>query len=147
MFKRALVAIALAASVPASAQVGVADLSWLSGLWESGPELWIETRWSEPRGGTLIGHARYGQGERALGFEFFRVQPGEDGVLVYHAQPEGRPDVPFRLAEASGTMVAFENESHEYPQRIRYVRDGDSLTATLSLLDGGRAQSFTFRRR
>ena len=48
-----------------------------------------------------------------------RVQPGEDGVLVYHAQPEGRPDVPFRLA----------------------------LTATLSLLDGGRAQSFTFRRR
>jgi hypothetical protein len=143
MIKRTVLALALAISSPASAQVAVADLGWLSGLWESGPELWIETRWSEPRGGMLIGHARYGQAD----FEFFRVQSGDDGVLIYHAQPEGRAPVPFRLAEAVGTMVAFENPAHEYPQRIRYVRDGDKLTATLSQLDGSRAQTFVFSRR
>jgi hypothetical protein len=147
LIKNAIFALAATISVPSSAQVQAVDLGWLSGLWESGPDLWIETRWSEPRGGMLIGHARYGQGDAALGFEFFRVQPGEDGVLVYHAQPEGREAVLFRLAEASATAVSFENAEHEFPQRIRYVRDGERLTATLSLIDGTRAQVFAFNRR
>jgi len=147
MIKRALFSFAAAISTPVSAQADVDALGWLSGLWESQSAIWIETRWAEPRGGMLIGHSRFGQDETALGFEFFHVQAGEDGVLVYHAQPEGREAVPFRLAEANATTVAFENPAHEYPQRIRYTRDGDALTATLSLMDGSRAQTFVFARR
>ena len=60
---------------------------------------------------------------------------------------EGRPAVPFRLAAAEGTSVSFENPAHDFPQRIRYERSGDTLTATLSKLDGSEPQVFTFRRR
>ena len=147
MLKSLVPALALMMPAPALAQTAPEDLAWLGGLWESGPSPWIEERWDEPRGGTLIGHARFGMEDKALGFEFFRVQAGEDGVLVYHAQPEGRPAVPFRLAAAEGTSVSFENPAHDFPQRIRYERSGDTLTATLSKLDGSEPQVFTFRRR
>jgi len=147
MVKSVLAALALLPAAPAMAETDVTDLAWLSGAWESGPAPWIEERWDEPRGGMLIGHARFGMDDKALGFEFFRVQAGEDGVLVYHAQPEGRPAVPFRLAKAEGTSVTFENPAHDHPQRISYRVEGDTLTATISKLDGSEAQTFTFRRR
>jgi hypothetical protein len=147
MLKRLLPAIAFVLPSPLIAQTHADDLAWLSGLWESGPEPWIEQRWAEPRGGALIGHSRFGMNEKVLGFEFFRVQPGEDDVLVYYGQPEGRFAVPFRLADAKGMSVSFENAEHNYPQRIRFSREGDTMTAVLSRLDGSQAQTFTFHRK
>ncbi len=53
----------------------------------------------------------------------------------------------FRLVESGAGRAAFENADHDYPQRIAYVRDGDTLTATISLVDGSKARSWVYRRR
>ena len=142
----AALALLLAAQAPAPTRVD--DLAWMSGSWESANgERWLEETWSAPRAGMMLGFARHGVGERLHEFEFVRLQAGEDGVVTYFAQPQGRPAVPFRLARAEANEAVFENPDHDYPQRIRYRRDGDSLTATISRLDGSHAIDFAFRRR
>ena len=131
-----------------AAQGGVAELGWMSGRWETREgERWTEESWSEPRAGMMIGYSRSGQGETAREFEFIRLQAGADGVPVYLAQPGGRAAVPFRLTARDGSSATFENPDHDFPQRIRYQRNGETLTATISAIDGSNAMSWTFQRR
>ncbi len=146
-----LVAAGLALLLMAQAppHTGVSELAWLSGRWESlsAGGRWTEESWSAPRGGVMLGYSRSGSGETMREFEFLRLEAGSDGVPAYLAQPGGRPATSFRLTANDGPSATFENPQHDYPQRIRYVRTGDVLVATISRLDGSNAMSWTFRRR
>ena len=139
-----LALLLLGASEPAS----VADLDWMAGAWsrEDGAR-WTEESWTSPRGGVMLGHSRSGAGDRLREFEYLRVQAGEDGVPVYIAQPGGQAPTLFKLVARDAASATFENAAHDYPQRIRYVRDGDVMTATISLIDGSKAVSWVYKRR
>lgn len=148
MRKAIIAALALLLMGQAAPPAGVGDLAWISGRWESVQGgRWTEESWSAPRGGVMLGHSRSGSGETVREFEFLRLQAGADGVPVYFAQPGGRPPVPFRLTARTRTGATFENPTHDFPQRIVYRRDGDSMVATISARDGSNAMSWTFRRR
>ena len=129
-------------------QAGVADLGWMSGRWEAtgAGDRWTEEVWSAPRGGVMLGYSRTGRGEAVREWEFIRVQAGADGVPVYWGAPGGRPAVGFRLTARDAASATFENPGHDFPQRIRYVREGDTMTATVSAIDGSNAISWTYRR-
>lgn len=138
----ALIALALAG--PAT----IADLGWMSGRWESETgDRWTEEQWSEPRGGVMLGFGRSGSDDALREWEQIRLAPGEGGVPIYFASPRGGTAVAFRLVRLEGTSATFENPDHDFPQRIRYVRTGDTLVATISAIDGSNAVSWTFRRR
>jgi hypothetical protein len=125
-----------------------ADLAWLSGHWATASgESWTEEYWTAPRAGIMIGLSRAGRGETLGDWEFLRLEAGEDGVPVYWASPRGRTPVGFRLVRADGANAVFENPSHDFPQRIAYRRSGETLTATISTIDGGNPMSWTFQRR
>ena len=140
-----LLAILMAMQAPAQ----VAELGWMSGRWEAAGEngRWTEESWSAPRAGIMLGHSRSGRGEALREFELLRLQAGEDGVPVYLAQPGGAPAVPFRLTAHDANSATFDNPGHDFPQRIRYQRNGESMTATISAIDGTHAMSWTFTRR
>ena len=127
----------------------VADLAWMSGRWESVSRdgRWTEESWSAPRAGIMLGYSRSGTGGTLREFELLRLQAAPDGVPAYLAQPGGRPPTAFRLAARDGTSATFDNPQHDYPQRIRYVRNGNVMVATISRLDGSNAMSWTYRRR
>ena len=146
---KAFLAMAAAAMlVAASPAATVDDLGWLAGQWTSETgERWTEESWTAPRGGVMLGHSRSGRGDSLREFEFLRVQAGADGVPAYIAQPDGRVPVAFALVRRDATSATFENAAHDYPQRITYARDGDTLTATISLIDGSKPMRWTFRRR
>ena len=147
--KRGIFAAVAGALLIASgpAEVRIEDLAWMSGRWESvSGDRWVEEIWSAPRGGTMFGISRTGEGGSLREFEFLRLQRGEDGVLAYFASPGGRAPVAFRLSETSGTGATFDNPAHDYPQRITYRRDGETMRATISASDGSNAMSWTFRR-
>jgi hypothetical protein len=76
-------------------------------------------------------------------FEFLRIVEKEGG-LVYIAQPGGRPPTEFVLTELGGRSAAFENPSHDFPERIEYKLSGETLTATIS--GGGQQESYVFKR-
>ncbi len=134
--------------VAASPAAHVEDLGWLAGDWEQEADgRWTEESWAPPRGGMMIGYSRSGRGESLREFEFIRIARGADGALAYLAQPQGRAPVAFPLVRQDKASVTFENAAHDYPQRIAYARSGDTLTATISAIDGSKARSWTYRRR
>ncbi len=141
----AFFSVFLVAAAPGAATVD--DLAWMSGRWESvSGERWVEESWSAPRGGAMFAISRTGSGGTLREFEFIRLQADQDGRLVYQASPNGRSSVAFTLNAMSATSVTFLNPDHDFPQRIRYERDGDILRATISAADGSNAMSWTFRR-
>lgn len=140
-------ALALLLTAQSAPRTEMSDLAWMSGRWLAGDNgRWTEEVWSGPRGGTLMGFSWTGEGTSISQYEYLRVQTDEDGEPMYLASPGGGAAVPFYLVRSEGTSATFENREHDFPQLIRYVRDGDTMTATVSAIDGSNAISWTFRR-
>lgn len=139
------VALLLVAASPAAA---IDDLVWMAGQWVSEADgRWTEESWTPPRGGVMLGHSRSGQGDALREFEFIRIAAGADGAIAYIAMPQGGAAVTFRLVRHDAASATFENAAHDYPQRIAYARTGDTLTATISAIDGSKARRWTYKRR
>jgi hypothetical protein len=109
------------AQEPASPEAGVGAVAWLAGCWEgvlrNGAT--YEEAWLVPRAGSMVGVARMTGEGRTLSFEFMRIT-ADEGVLVYAAQPSGRPPTLFRATAVGAGQVTFENPGHDFPQRILY---------------------------
>ena len=145
---KAMLGAVFAMMLAAQPAARVEDLAWMSGHWEtSAGEGWTEEYWSAPRGGTMLGYSRAGRGETLREFEQLRLVAGADGVPVYMASPGGGAAVGFRLTQADGTSATFANPDHDFPQLIRYRRDGNEMIATISAADGSNATSWTLTRR
>jgi hypothetical protein len=137
-------AAAAAAQAPA---VTVASLDWLEGHWRSErePGEITEEVWIGARAGKMFGIGRSVQGRLTRSFEYMRIEEGEGG-LTFVAQPGGAPPTRFVMVSHARNEVVFENRATDYPQRVVYRRQGDRLTATISLADGSKAVSWSFRR-
>ena len=118
----------------------VARLAWMAGCWrgEAGEECWLA-----PRGGMMIGVNRGPEREgKAPFFELLRVVEDEQG-LVLQAQPGGRfPPTPFRATEIGDSRVVFANPEHDFPQRITYSLDGQTLRARVEAQRDGEWRGF-----
>lgn len=145
----------LAAAVAALLVTGAAGADpasapdWIGGHWcmERGEEI-IEELWLPPHGGVAIGIGRRHSKDRTTAFEYLRIVD-VDGVLTYIAQPGGQPPTAFRMTAAGAQWIRFENPGHDFPQRIEYRRDGDTLLAETAGpgADGEeRVLSFDYRR-
>lgn len=137
---------ALLAAVPAAAEGEAVLPGWMAGAWEQqGAEgRWADEYWTPPRGGIMIGAARIGRGE-ALGiFEHTRIVRKADGTLSFIAQPRGGTAAEFPMVAMDAAMIEFANPAHDYPQRIRYWREGDRLKARISLIDGSKPHEWDY---
>lgn len=133
----------------AAAKFTVADLAklgWLVGTWRlQDGETVTEEHWRPLQGNTMLGSSHTFGGERTLAFEFLRITAAR-GQIGYVAMPGGKTPTTFLLQTLGDGVVEFANREHDYPQRIRYERTEKGVTATISLLDGGKAQAFVFER-
>jgi len=123
------------------------DLGWLSGYWLScadGRE--VSETWSDPRGGLMVGHGLTLSARGRVSFETFRIGPHGGGV-AYFAQPGGGEATVFPAIETGPDRAVFENPAHDFPQRIVYARDGETLTARIEGTMGGEPQAmeWTYR--
>lgn len=138
-----------APTAPAPAKYGVADLAkldWLVGTWRlQDGETVTEEHWRPLQGNTMLGSSHTFRGERTLAFEFLRLTAAR-GQIGYVAMPGGKAPTTFLLQTLGDGVAEFENAEHDYPQRIRYERTDKGVTATISLLDGKKAQAFVFER-
>ena len=140
-------ALALLLTAQSAPQRHVNDLAWMSGRWLTTTNgRWTEEHWSAPRAGTMMGYSWTGEGETIREYEYLRLQAAEDDGIIYLAQPNGGAGTGFYLSRSDGTSATFENPTHDFPQRFRYVRSGDTMVATISAMDGSHAMSWTYRR-
>ena len=126
------------------AAAGPSDLAFLRGSWEGGGgPMKFEERWTEEAGGLMLGVSRTLKGERAVAFEFLRIEFRKEGVF-YVAQPGGAPKTEFKLTASDGRSATFENPEHDHPKKIRYSLEADgSLKAELDGAEG--KQAFVFK--
>ena len=117
---------------------------WMAGCWEEvSGRAWTEECWIEPRGGMMLGTSRKGSGQRAESFEYMSLD-GRLGETEFCALPSGREGTCFEKAKETPTEIVFVNVTHDYPQRVRYWREGKYLNAEVSLADGSKAQRWRY---
>lgn len=122
--------------------VDIGRLAWLTGHWggEEGGRS-VEEIWTDAAGGAMFAISRTVVGGKLREFEFLRIAE-HDGRLAYLASPGGRcPPTAFPLLSAEGTSVVFENLQHDFPQRIEYKLEGDTLNVRISGGTGDKAKS------
>jgi hypothetical protein len=145
--KPMLYALALLIAAPLGAQSTAAALpEWLAGTWamDDGAD-WADEIWSDPRGGIMLGMARTGFGSQLRGWETTQIRRKADGTISFFAQPNGQPPAEFPMVLVSEAAIEFANPAHDYPQRIRYWRQGKLLLAEISRMDGSDAVRFNYR--
>ena len=98
------------------------------------------------RGGGMLGAGRAGAGDKLNEWEAMQIIPGPGGKLVYWASPDGGARVSFTEVTREATEIVFANAGHDYPQRIRYWREGEMLNAEISLIDGSKAIRWQYKR-
>ena len=64
-------------------------------------------------------------------FEFIRIVQEANGEIFLVAAPSGQPSARFKLMNVANNEARFENPEHDFPQRIIYQRDGDSLVGRI----------------
>ncbi len=120
---------------------------WLAGCWteQKGPN-WTEECWTGPRAGNMMGSGRNGRGEEVRSWETMQVEQKPDGSLVFYGSVKGSPRVAFTASGGGLREIVFTNPQHDYPQRIRYWREGMDLNAEISLMDGSKAHDWHYKR-
>lgn len=120
---------------------------WIAGAWErQSDKVWGDEFWTPPRGGIMIGSGRVGKGDAIASFESMRIGYDEAGKLAFWAFPQwAEGPAKFPMVKQGETEIVFENAEHDYPQRVRYWREGKLLKAEISLIDGSNAVEFSFK--
>lgn len=120
---------------------GLEALGWLSGSWlsENGAES-SEHIWTGVRGGTLLGIQRDIRPGRETSVEFVKLHETPEGI-VFTAVPLGQTQTDFLLVELGDRQAVFENAAHDYPQRVIYRLEGDTLIARIEGTVGGEPRS------
>lgn len=109
-----------------------ASLDWLAGHWcmQDANRL-IEEFWLPEAGGLLLGVSRTVKDGQAAGFEFMRIENSGES-LQFIAQPGGVPPTVFTSTRVAANLFEVLNPHHDFPQKIVYRREGDTLLATIS---------------
>ena len=131
MSRLAIAALLLSSHALAQAPAKVESLDWMAGNWvnESARGKVAET-WLGPGNGLMVAVnlSTFANGRKT--FEFLRIAETPTGIS-YFASPGGQPPTEFKLKEAGDRRVVFENAAHDFPQRILYWREGESLCAAV----------------
>lgn len=125
---------------------------WMAGCWESRTgERWTEECWTIPRAGMMMGSGRSGTGGLLDSWEVMQIETVETDdpaidPLTFYGAPKGQNRTAFAWVPGSEPGLTFVNAGHDYPQRIRYWREGEALVAETSLMDGSKAVRWRYRR-
>jgi hypothetical protein len=120
------------------------DLAFLTGCWrfERNGRI-VEEHWLAPAGGSLFGVSRTVAGGKTVDFEFLQLRDLPDG-LTYIAKPSRQPEARFKMTTKTVDEIVFENPQHDFPQRIRYRRSGESLHARIEGTVDGKPRAIDF---
>ena len=141
----------LLAAVLMSALDPVPDLpGWMAGCWEQRVETrWTEECWTQPRGNMMMGSSRSGDAGVLLEWETMqieRIETDDPAVnkMPFWAAPGGKNRTMFGWVATKEPGVTFFNMANDYPQRIRYWREGRYLLAEISLGDGSKPRRWRY---
>jgi len=138
---RFLAALALIPALALGDDTNGHELGWLVGCWVS-PDRSSQEVWVVDSNRLLAGFGVAVSNKVVAFYEVLSIRQNEDGSFVYTAHPSGQVPASFVAGEITANSVVFVNPDNDYPQEIRYLREGNRLYATISLLGGANPNSF-----
>lgn len=127
--------------------------AWMAGCWENraGARVTVEC-WSLPDGAVMRGESRSRLATKADEHETMEIVHAETDDpaipwMTFWATPSGGKRTRFDWVPSRRRGLTFVNRSHDYPQRIRYWRDGRYLMAEIALADGSKAKKWRYTAR
>lgn len=125
----------------------IAKMAWLAGNWrmEKAGRV-IDEQWMPPAAGVMLGMSRTVAKGRVVAHEFMQIREGPGGQLFFVAQPSGQAEAAFQVLTLTDNAVVFENQQHDFPQRVSYLRqaDGSILAAIEGLAPNGEPKRVEF---
>ncbi|MRW89491.1 hypothetical protein GJ699_05795 [Duganella sp. FT80W] len=139
----------LSACLLATLSAGAApldQLAWLSGCWTAdGGEPGSGEQWTTTAGGAMMGMSRTIKGGKVANYEFMRITSANDDAVIFHAQPSGQEGASFTAIALSATEVVFENQGHDFPQKVIYrYQPPNQLRAAIEGSYNGKARRIEF---
>ncbi len=126
---------------------------WMAGCWESRSALSITTEcWSMPEGPAMRGESISkvaGKTDEHEKMEIVHAETDDPAIawMTFWAIPHGGTRTRFDWVPSREPGLTFMNASHDYPQRIRYWREGKHLMAEIALADGSKARRWRYSAR
>ncbi len=117
------------------------EFAWLVGCWVT-PDKSAQEVWVADSDRSLAGFGVTISESAVAFYEVLSIKQSDDGTWTYTAHPSGQVSASFAAIEMSEKSVVFANPKHDYPQEIRYSREGNQLYAMVSLLGGVNPRSF-----
>ena len=123
-------------------------LDWLEGTWartnvkpgHSGSERWYKTSPAELQGmGVTM------KGKDTVFVEKFKLVIKDNNIYYTADVPQNKQAVDFKLIEISETAFTCENPEHDFPKKIRYQRNENTIKATIS--GNGKSHDYWFERK
>ncbi len=138
---RVLFALFTTVTASLTGQAQETGLEWLAGCWIS-PDAKTQEVWvTDKLGAGLTGFSVSILDDAVRFYEVLSIkQAGPAESLVYTAYPSGQSPTSFTAEALTDSSALFVNADHDYPQEIRYEREGNELRATISLLGGREAR-------
>ena len=128
-------------------QITIDKLSWLSGCWEINEMAkgrLVTEQWMKPAGKTMLGMARTVKNGVTSGYEFIRIVEHEKGIYYVAKPSQNASETHFKLITFGKYEAVFENQEHDFPQRISYRREGDKLKAAIEGTSGGKKTTINY---
>jgi hypothetical protein len=120
--------------------------SWMLGDWCTTASDGTRTceHWRRDRRGRMVGEGSTIKAGKTVEQERLRIRTR--GGQVYYEASLGGPITAFRRTLFGARSATFTNTMHDYPQRIRYWREGRNLLAEIALADGSKAMQWRYDR-
>jgi hypothetical protein len=144
MFAMSLMVLTIAAGWAQGPAPAIKDVAWISGCWDlTRNARHVAETWTPAEGGTMMGISRTVNNGKTSEWEFLIIREGGKG-LEYVAKPSRQPETTFTSTRVSANEVVFENPAHDFPKKIVYKRDGDSLIAAIEGPMNGQTRRIEF---
>ncbi|MCF6128753.1 DUF6265 family protein [Flavobacterium sp. AS60] len=123
-------------------------MNWLVGNWEQKlPDGTLKETWTKQNDSTFSGDSYFINTKDTVHFESIKLTQKDD-ELTYIATVIGQNNdepVSFKLTSDADNTFAFENPTHDYPQKITYKKVNEtSLIATISGKQQGKPTSESY---
>jgi hypothetical protein len=120
----------------------VQSVKWMAGCWAStaaGDD--THEYWFAAGADAMVGVGRTVKGGHLASYEHMVIRTTPAG-LAFIATPSGQREATFVARAQAGAEVVFENPAHDFPQRVIYRLEKDSLKARVEGTQNGKARSF-----
>ena len=127
------------------ADAGLTQLDWILGTWarplENGV---VGEHWTRTSEKTWEGFGFQVSGEDTTHTEELRLLYMAGDIYFVSKVAHNPLPVAFKLVSLESNRAEFENESHDFPQRIIYSLEGDLLTGRIEGTKNGQARAVDF---